>query len=121
MAKINFDDFTAIPNRELESLFLNKSIPVKVRVRWVILRTILGFPANRIKMEAEIGRRFLGDKTGASQRQVGRVLTELRAESDGIKITTGLGRGNRSKYQLDLDKLGYFTSFDDDGKPHYKR
>ena len=103
---INYDKWTAIPNSEIYSLCLNKHIPVKIRVLWIIIREILGYAKNRDPEgpggEVGIGRSILVTKTGASKRQIIRAIKQL--EDEGlIQVINGKGRGHITRYRIDLD------------------
>ena len=102
MIGIDFDKWTPVPNLEIETLYRNKHVPVKVRVRWTIIRMILGFEKNRANMAADISYTTLAKKTDANVRSVKRAVEELDGK-DGISISRGCGRGHRNVYCLDLD------------------
>ena len=102
MAGIDFDKWTPVPNQEIDTLCRNKHVPVKVRVRWAIIRMILGFRRNRLNMAADISYATLAKKTDANLRSVKRAVEELDRK-DGISISRGCGRGHRNVYCLDLD------------------
>ena len=104
MTGINFDKWTPVPNLEIETLYRNKHVPVKVRVRWAIIRMILGFGKNRTNMAADISYTTLAKKTGANLRTVKRIVKELEGE-EGISIDRGHGRGHRNVYCVDFNGL----------------
>ena len=103
MTGINFDKWTPVPNLEIETLCRNKHVPVKVRVRWTIIRMILGFEKNRANMAADISYTTLAKRTGANLRTVKRVVKELKGE---ISISRGHGRGHRNIYCVDFNNFG---------------
>jgi len=105
VAVIDFDKWTPVPNQEIEALCCNNHVPVKVRVRWAIIRMILGFEKNRAKMAADISYTTLAKKTDANLRSVKRAVVKLDGK-DGISISRGHGRGHRNVYCLDLNNHG---------------
>ena len=104
MAGIDFDRWTPVPNQEIDTLCRNKHVPVKVRVRWAIIRMILGFARNRTNKAADISYTTLAKKTSANIRTVKRIVKELESE-DGISINRGHGRGHRNVYCVDFNGL----------------
>ena len=102
MRRINFDKWSPVPNSELDNLCRNKHVPVKVRVRWAIIRMILGFPKNRDLMASDISYKVLAKKTGANLRTIKRIVKDLESEGE-ITIHRGHGRGHRNVYCVDFN------------------
>lgn len=105
MAGIDFDNFTPVPNQEIEALCRNRQVPVKVRVRWAIIRMILGFDRNRQNRAAAISYTTLAKRTCADSRTVKRVVKGLEGK-DGISVHRGCGRGHRNIYSIDINHFG---------------
>ncbi len=104
MTGIPFDNWSPIPNSEIDNLCCNKHVPVKVRVQWAIIRIIVGFTENRGHMSADISYSVLARKTGADLRTVKRTVKKLEAE-DKIEINRGHGRGHRNTYRIEPNGL----------------
>ena len=104
MTGINFDNWSPIPNSEIDNLCHNKHVPVKVRVQWAIIRMIVGFTENRGNMSADISFLALAKKTGADLRTVKRIVKQLEAEGE-IEINRGHGRGHRNIYNVEFNGL----------------
>ncbi len=74
-------------------------MPVKVRVKWAIVRMITGFPENRSNMSADISFSALAKRTSANVRVVKRAIKQLEAEGQ-IEVNRGGGRGHRNTYKV---------------------
>ena len=104
MTGINYDNWSPIPNSEIDSLCRNKHVPVKVRVQWAIIRMIVGFTENRGNMSADISFSALAKKTDANLRTVKRTVKKLEAEGK-IEINRSYGRGHRNTYRIEFNGL----------------
>ena len=105
MTGINYDKWSPIPNSEIDNLCRNKHVPLRVRVRWAIIRMILGFPKNRGNMATDISYSVLAKRTGSDLRAVKRVVKGLESEGE-LTIHRGHGRGHRNIYSVDFNGFG---------------
>ena len=107
MKRIYFSDgWTPIPNSEIDILCRNRDVPAKVRVKWAIIRIIIGFDKNRPNKAASISYTALTNKTNASSRTVKRIVKQLEGEGR-IQVDRGHGRGHRNIYSIDFDGLNF--------------
>ena len=127
MTGINFDKWSPIPNSEIDNLCHNEHGPVKVRVRWAIIRMIVGLAKNRGNMSADISFLALAKRTSANVRVVKRAIKQLEAEGE-IEINRGGGRGHRNTYRVEFNGLQRAPKsemeehiyYDKEGKEHTK-
>ena len=102
---IPFDEWTALPNNVLDKLALWQGFSTETRVKFCLIRAVLGWEDSRIKNQAAIGVRTIINRTKASQRSVIIAVDSLEKQGWLSVDRSGSKTGKYNKYSINLDLL----------------